>query len=175
MVIAAGWACGRPQKVLILPASDCRFGHDPNYCTAGDGLRNLQQTAAAPRWLRISSDHESCRYAANPNIYGHGVCLWAVRTARWIWWWKHPPATPTSRSAGHHSGVRGTSRPSTRSVRLQGNGGEASLLQKEKFPISELIWATECAVPTPPAALPQRTHRQHSDLLVQAGGNLQSL
>lgn len=93
---------GVRNKVLILPASVCASDTTriiAQQVTGSVTFNNQQGCAQVAPDQQLTMD-VMAGYAANPQyLRARWWCLWAVRTARWIWWWTPFASAPTSRSS----------------------------------------------------------------------------
>ena len=166
---------GVRNKVLILPASVC--ASDTTRIIAqqvvGSVTFNNQQGCS-----QVASDQQltmdvMAGYAANPNIYGTVVVSLGCENCQMDLVGKaiqERTNKPIKQVIIQEAG--GTLKAVDLAVRYAKEMvAEASLLQKEEFPISELIVGTECGGSDPTSGLAANpVIGQMSDLVVAAGG-----
>src|SRR5699024_1349235 len=166
---------GVRNKVLILPASVC----------ASDTARIIaQQVEGAVTFnnqlgcSQVASDQQytmdvMAGYAANPNIYGTVVVSLGCENCQMdlvVKAIQERTNKPLKQVIIQEAG--GTLKAIDMAVRYAKEMvEEASLLQKEEFPMSELIIGTECGGSDPTSGLAANVLiGQLSDLIVEAGG-----
>ena len=166
---------GVRNKVLILPASVC--ASDTTRIIAqqvvGSVTFNNQQGCS-----QVASDQQltmdvMAGYAANPNIYGTVVVSLGCENCQMDLVVKAiQERTNKPLKQVIIQEVGGTLKAVDIAVRYAKEMvAEASLLQKEEFPISELIVGTECGGSDPTSGLAANpVIGQMSDLIVAAGG-----
>lgn len=166
---------GVRNKVLILPASVCASDTTRIIAQQVEGTVTFSNQLGCSQ---VASDQQyimdvMAGYAANPNIYGTVVVslgcencqmdlvVEAIRART-----NKPLAQVIIQQAG------GTLKAVDQAVRLaKGMTAQASLLQKEPFPLSELIIGTECGGSDPTSGLAANVLiGELSDRIVQAGG-----
>lgn len=166
---------GVRNKVLILPASVC--ASDTTRIIAqqvvGSVTFNNQQGCS-----QVASDQQltmdvMAGYAANPNIYGTVVVSLGCENCQMdlvVKAIQERTNKPIKQVIIQEAG--GTLKAVDLAVRYAKEMvAEASLLQKEEFPISELIVGTECGGSDPTSGLAANpVIGQMSDLVVAAGG-----
>ena len=166
---------GVRNKVLILPASVC--ASDTTRIIAqqvvGSVTFNNQQGCS-----QVASDQQltmdvMAGYAANPNIYGTVVVSLGCENCQMdlvVKAIQERTNKPIKQVIIQEAG--GTLKAVDLAVRYAKEMvAEASLLQKEEFPISELILGTECGGSDPTSGLAANpVIGQMSDLVVAAGG-----
>lgn len=166
---------GVRSKVLILPASVC--ASDTTRIIAqqvvGSVTFNNQQGCS-----QVASDQQltmdvMAGYAANPNIYGTVVVSLGCENCQMdlvVKAIQERTNKPIKQVIIQEAG--GTLKAVDLAVRYAKEMvAEASLLQKEEFPISELIVGTECGGSDPTSGLAANpVIGQMSDLVVAAGG-----
>lgn len=166
---------GVRNKVLILPASVC--ASDTTRIIAqqvvGSVTFNNQQGCS-----QVASDQQltmdvMAGYAANPNIYGTVVVSLGCENCQMdlvVKAIQERTNKPIKQVIIQEAG--GTLKAVDLAVRYAKEMvAEASLLQKEEFPISELIVGTECGGSDPTSGLAANpVIGQMSDLIVAAGG-----
>ena len=166
---------GVRNKVLILPASVC--ASDTTRIIAqqvvGSVTFNNQQGCS-----QVASDQQltmdvMAGYAANPNIYGTVVVSLGCENCQMdlvVKAIQERTNKPIKQVIIQEAG--GTLKAVDLAVRYAKKMvAEASLLQKEEFPISELIVGTECGGSDPTSGLAANpVIGQMSDLVVAAGG-----
>ena len=166
---------GVRNKVLILPASVC--ASDTTRIIAqqvvGSVTFNNQQGCS-----QVASDQQltmdvMAGYAANPNIYGTVVVSLGCENCQMdlvVKAIQERTNKPIKQVIIQEAG--GTLKAVDLAVRYAKEMvAEASLLQKEEFPISELIVGTECGDSDPTSGLAANpVIGQMSDLVVAAGG-----
>ena len=166
---------GVRNKVLILPASVC----------ASDTTRIIaQQVVGAVTFnnqqgcSQVASDQQltmdvMAGYAANPNVYGTVVVSLGCENCQMdlvVKAIQERTNKPLKQVIIQEAG--GTLKAVDLAVRYAKEMvAEASMLQKEEFPISELIVGTECGGSDPTSGLAANpVIGQMSDLVVAAGG-----
>ena len=166
---------GVRNKVLILPASVC----------ASDTTRIISQQVVGSVTFnnqlggsQVASDQQytmdvMADYAANPNIYGTVVVSLGCENCQMdlvVKAIQERTNKPIRQVIIQEAG--GTLKAVDMAVRyVKEMVEEASLLQKEEFPISELIIGTECGGSDPTSGLAANVLiGQLSDLIVEAGG-----
>ena len=166
---------GVRNKVLILPASVC----------ASDTTRIIAQQVVGSVTFsnqlgcsQVASDQQltmdvMAGYAANPNIYGTVVVSLGCENCQMdlvVKAIQERTNKPIKQVIIQEAG--GTLKAVDLAVRYAKEMvAEASLLQKEEFPISELIVGTECGGSDPTSGLAANpVIGQMSDLVVAAGG-----
>ena len=166
---------GVRNKVLILPASVC----------ASDTTRIISQQVVGSVTFnnqlgcsQVASDQQytmdvMAGYAANPNIYGTVVVSLGCENCQMdlvVKAIQERTNKPIRQVIIQEAG--GTLKAVDMAVRYAKEMvEEASLLQKEEFPISELIIGTECGGSDPTSGLAANVLiGQLSDLIVEAGG-----
>lgn len=166
---------GVRNKVLILPASVCASDTTRIISQQVEGsvtFNNQQGCSQVGPDQQLTMD-VMAGYAANPNIYGTVVvslgcenCQMDLVTAAIRERTNKPMEQVIIQEAG------GTLKAVEAAVRYAKQMvAEASLLQKEEFPISELIVGTECGGSDPTSGLAANPAiGAMSDLLVAAGG-----
>lgn len=166
---------GVRNKVLILPASVCASDTTRIIAQQVEGTVTFSNQLGCSQ---VASDQQyimdvMAGYAANPNIYGTVVVslgcencqmdlvVEAIRART-----NKPLAQVIIQQAG------GTLKAVDQAVRLAKEmTAQASLLQKEPFPLSELIIGTECGGSDPTSGLAANVLiGELSDRIVQAGG-----
>ena len=166
---------GVRNKVLILPASVC--ASDTTRIIAqqvvGSVTFNNQQGCS-----QVASDQQltmdvMAGYAANPNIYGTVVVSLGCENCQMdlvVKAIQERTNKPIKQVIIQEAG--GTLKAVDLAVRYAKEMvAEASMLQKEEFPISELIVGTECGGSDPTSGLAANPAiGAMSDLVVQAGG-----
>ncbi len=166
---------GVRNKVLILPASVC--ASDTTRIIAqqvvGSVTFNNQQGCS-----QVASDQQltmdvMAGYAANPNIYGTVVVSLGCENCQMdlvVKAIQERTNKPIKQVIIQEAG--GTLKAVDLAVRYAKEMvAEASMLQKEEFPISELIVGTECGGSDPTSGLAANpVIGQMSDLVVAAGG-----
>ena len=166
---------GVRNRVLILPASVCASDTTRIIAQQVEGsvtFNNQQGCSQVGPDQQLTMD-VMAGYAANPNIYGTVVvslgcenCQMDLVTAAIRERTNKPLEQVIIQEAG------GTLKAVEKAVRYAKQMvAEASLLQKEEFPISELIVGTECGGSDPTSGLAANPAiGAMSDLLVAAGG-----
>ena len=166
---------GVRNKVLILPASVC----------ASDTTRIIAQQVVGSVTInnqqgcsQVASDQQltmdvMAGYAANPNVYGTVVVSLGCENCQMdlvVEAIRQRTNKPLKQVIIQEAG--GTLKAVDLAVRYAKEMvAEASLLQKEEFPISELIVGTECGGSDPTSGLAANpVIGQMSDLVVAAGG-----
>ena len=165
---------GVRNKVLILPASVCASDTTriiAQQVTGSVTFNNQQGCAQVAPDQQLTMD-VMAGYAANPNIYGTVVVSLGCENCQMdlvVDAIRQRTNKPLKQVIIQESG--GTLKAIDKAVRYAKEMvEEASLLQKEKFPISELILGTECGGSDPTSGLAANVLiGQLSDLLVQAG------
>lgn len=165
---------GVRNKVLILPASVCASDTTriiAQQVTGSVTFNNQQGCAQVAPDQQLTMD-VMAGYAANPNIYGTVVVSLGCENCQMdlvVEAIRQRTNKPLKQVIIQESG--GTLKAIDKAVRYAKEMvEEASLLQKEKFPISELILGTECGGSDPTSGLAANVLiGQLSDLLVQAG------
>ena len=149
---------GIRNKVLILPASVC----------ASDTTRIIAQQVVGSVTFnnqngcsQVASDQQltmdvMAGFAANPNVYGTVVVSLGCENCQMdlvVKAIRERTNKPLKQVIIQEAG--GTLKAIDQAVRYAKEMvAEASLLQKEEFPLSELIVGTECGGSDPPAAWP---------------------
>ena len=166
---------GVRNKVLILPASVCASDTTRiiSQQVVGSVTFNNQQGCA-----QVAPDQQltmdvMAGYAANPNIYGTVVVSLGCENCQMdlvVKAIQERTNKPIKQVIIQEAG--GTLKAVDLAVRYAKEMvAEASLLQKEEFPISELIVGTECGGSDPTSGLAANpVIGQMSDLVVAAGG-----
>ncbi len=166
---------GVRNKVLILPASVCASDTTriiAQQVTGSVTFNNQQGCAQVAPDQQLTMD-VMAGYAANPNIYGTVVvslgcenCQMDLVTAAIRERTNKPMEQVIIQEAG------GTLKAVEIAVRYAKQMvAEAALLQKEEFPLSELIVGTECGGSDPTSGLAANPAiGAMSDLVVKAGG-----
>ncbi|MCI8398489.1 MAG: UxaA family hydrolase [Oscillibacter sp.] len=166
---------GVRNKILILPASVC----------ASDTTRIIaQQVVGAVTFnnqlgcSQVASDQQftmdvMAGYAANPNVYGTVVVSLGCENCQMdlvVKAIQERTNKPLKQVIIQECG--GTLKAIDKAVRYAKEmAGEATLLQREEFPISELIIGTECGGSDPTSGLAANPLiGKLSDLIVEAGG-----
>lgn len=166
---------GVRNKVLILPASLCasdtaRIASQQVSETVT--FHNQQGCAQVPPDQQLTMD-VMAGYAANPNIYGTVIVSLGCENCQMdlvVEAIKQRTNKPLKQVIIQEVG--GTLKAVELTVRYAREMvAEASLLQKEQFPLSELIIGTECGGSDPTSGLAANpVIGQLSDLIVAAGG-----
>ena len=166
---------GVRNKVLILPASVC--ASDTTRIIAqqvvGSVTFNNQQGCSQVASAQQLTMDVMAGYAANPNIYGTVVVSLGCENCQMdlvVKAIQERTNKPIKQVIIQEAG--GTLKAVDLAVRYAKEMvAEASLLQKEEFPISELIVGTECGGSDPTSGLAANpVIGQMSDLVVAAGG-----
>ena len=166
---------GVRNKVLILPASLCASDTTRIISQQVEGtvtFHNQQGCAQVPPDQQLTMD-VMAGYAANPNIYGTVVVSLGCENCQMdlvVAAIQERTNKPIKQVIIQEVG--GTLKAVDMGVRYAKEMvAEASMLQKEEFPISELIVGTECGGSDPTSGLAANpVIGQMSDLIVAAGG-----
>ena len=166
---------GIRNKVLILPASVCASDTTPIIAQPVVGAVTItNQNGGSP----VASDQQltmdvMAGFAANPNVYGTVVVSLGCENCQMdlvVKAIRERTNKPLKQVIIQEAG--GTLKAIDQAVRYAKEMvAEASLLQKEEFPLSELIVGTECGGSDPTSGLAANVLiGQLSDLMVREGG-----
>ena len=166
---------GVRNRVLILPASVCATDTARIIAQQVEGAISFNNQQGCPQ---VAPDQQftmdvMAGYAANPNIYGTVVVSLGCENCQMDLVVKAiEERTNKPLKQVIIQEVGGTLKAVEIAVRYaKGMVAEASMLQKEEFPLSELIVGTECGGSDPTSGLAANPAiGAMSDLVVQAGG-----